>query len=346
MCDYQRHPHRRLNILTGEWILVSPHRTERPWQGKTESPHAKTAVSYDPECYLCPGNKRAGGKKNPNYKKTFVFVNDFSALYLDMPEACLSGSLLKARSEKGLCEVICYSPRHDLTMPLMPEKTIQDIIKVWIHELKKLEVHPAINYIQIFENKGAQMGASNPHPHGQIWANQTVPVLPQKETETQKKYLESQDTCLLCEYLTQESQVRERIVLENKEFICLIPFWAVWPYEVMLLPKAHLSTIAELSSAQIDHLAAILKQITIRYDNLFKISFPFSMGIHQAPTDGRKHPYWHFHFHFYPPLLRSASIAKFFVGYEMLAMPQRDITPEYSATVLKELSDVHYSQEH
>jgi len=342
MCNYNMHPHRRLNILTNEWVLVSPHRAERPWQGKVDTAGELAALRYDPDCYLCPGNKRASGQTNPRYEMTFVFINDFSALYTDMPEAHTTHPLLSASSEKGICKVLCYTPRHDLTMPLMPETCISEIINVWVREYKELGRQTDINYVQIFENKGQQMGASNPHPHGQIWANQSVPELPHKETETQRLYVNSGHSCLLCDYLTVELETRERIVLENQEFVCLVPFWAVWPYEVMILPKTHHPDMSELSHDQINGLAAMLKKITVRYDNLFHTSFPYSMGIHQAPTDGREHSAWHFHFHFYPPLLRSATVAKFFVGYEMLAMPQRDITPEASAKLLKNLSDLHY----
>jgi UDPglucose--hexose-1-phosphate uridylyltransferase len=345
MSTYNTHPHRRLNILTNEWILVSPHRAERPWQGKVTAADQPAAPRHDPDCFLCPGNKRASGQKNPQYEKTFVFKNDFSALYVDMPETQSTHSLLSARSEKGACRVLCYTPRHDVTMPLMQKKTILEIINVWIREYKELGGQHEINYVQIFENKGQLMGASNPHPHGQIWANQSVPMLPQKETDTQKHYFKAEDRCLLCDYLAVEKKAGERIVLENREFVCLVPFWAVWPYEVMILPKTHHHDISELSHDQKNQLASLLKKITVRYDNLFQTSFPYSMGIHQAPTDGRDHPDWHFHFHFYPPLLRSATIAKFFVGYELLAMPQRDITPEQSAGQLKELSDLHYSKE-
>ncbi len=344
MDDYNPHPHRRRNILTDEWVLVSPHRTERPWQGKKDTPAGPAALQYDPACYLCPGNTRASGQKNPPYKKTFVFINDFSALYPDMPEVHDTHPLLTAHSEKGVCKVLCYTARHDLTMPLMPESTIREIIRVWIREYTELGGRPDISYVQIFENKGQRMGASNPHPHGQIWANQTVPVLPQKETHTQGEYMKSTGNCLLCDYLSVELEKKERIVLENRDFVCLVPFWAVWPYEVMILPKAHRPDITGLSPDEVTGLAAVLKKLTVRYDNLFHTSFPYSMGIHQSPVNGGSDPAWHFHFHFYPPLLRSASVAKFFVGYEMLAMPQRDITAEQSAALLRDLPDLHYLQ--
>jgi UDPglucose--hexose-1-phosphate uridylyltransferase len=345
MNEYNLHPHRRRNILTDEWVLVSPHRTRRPWQGKIDEPTAATALKYDPGCYLCPGNARAAGQKNPRYKNTFVFINDFSALYPDMPEAGSPHPLLTAHSEKGVCKVLCYTPRHDLTMPLMPEPTIREIIRIWIREYAELARNPDIAYVQIFENKGRRMGASNPHPHGQIWANQSVPVLPHKETLAQGGYARSTGGCLLCDYLSVELEKKERIILENRDFVCLVPFWAVWPYEVMILPKIHQPDITGLSPDQVGGLAAILKKITIRYDNLFKTSFPYSMGIHQSPVNGGPDPAWHFHFHFFPPLLRSASVAKFFVGYEMLAMPQRDITPEQSAEALRALPDIHFLQE-
>ncbi len=304
-----------------------------------------TALKYDPDCYLCPGNTRASGQKNPRYKNTFVFINDFSALYPDMPETGSSHPLLTAHSEKGICKVICYTPRHDLTMPLMSEPTIREIIRIWIREYKELGSRPDIAYVQIFENKGRRMGASNPHPHGQIWANQSVPVLPYKETQAQGQYARSTGGCLLCDYLSVELEKKERIILENRDFVCLVPFWAVWPYEVMILPKSHQPDITSLSPDQISGLTSILKKTTVRYDNLFNTSFPYSMGIHQSPIDGGPDEAWHFHFHFFPPLLRSSTVAKFFVGYEMLAMPQRDITPEQSAEVLRGLPDIHYLQE-
>jgi UDPglucose--hexose-1-phosphate uridylyltransferase len=337
------HPHRRFNPLLNEWILVSPHRTKRPWQGKTEIIKKSRSVTYDPVCYLCPGNRRADGAINPAYKSTFVFKNDYSALYPEAPaEHVDERGLFRARSEKGICRVICYSPRHDLTMPLMPTGDIKKVVDLWTAQYIELGAMENIAYVQIFENKGAQMGCSNPHPHGQIWADELVPMVPQKECAAQKEYHASQKGCLLCDYLALERDSTERMVLENASFAVLVPFWAVWPYEVMVLPKKHRAGLTDLSDKERIDLADVLKRITTRYDNLFHTSFPYSMGIHQQPTDGEEHPEWHFHFHFYPPLLRGATVQKFMVGYELLAMPQRDITAELAAEKLREMREKHY----
>jgi UDPglucose--hexose-1-phosphate uridylyltransferase len=338
------HPHRRYNPLLDEWILVSPHRTRRPWQGKTDETLLQPGVAHDPNCYLCPGNKRAEGIVNPHYTGTFVFKNDFSALYLEAPDAQLNeNGLIVAKNEKGECRVLCYSPRHDLTMPRMSVEALNGVVDTWVEQYVELGSLKEINHVQIFENKGAQMGCSNPHPHGQIWADEQVPVIPLQEGICQERYLKAKKQhCLLCDYLELEVKKKERIVYENDSFAALVPFWAVWPFETMLLPKSHLTSITEMSGKLRLDLAGALKRITTRYDNLFLTSFPYSMGIHQKPTDGGKHPEWHFHFHFFPPLLRSAAVQKFMVGYELLSMPQRDITSELAAKKLSELSDSHY----
>ena len=313
MFDFNEHTHKRLNLLTGEWILVSPHRTKRPWNGKTEDAAVDKMPEYDPNCYLCPGNTRAGGVVNPKYEDTFLFVNDYSALIPGIP-----------KGER-----------------MSPEKIVR-VIDLWIDQYKELGGDPNINYVQIFENRGAIMGCSNPHPHGQIWSSQTVPDLPAKETEKQTEYKEKNGRCLLCDYLALELKKKERIVLENDGFAVLVPFWAVWPYEIMILPKRHMSSIDEMTEKEKKDLAEIMKAAGIRYDNLFKTNFPYSMGIHQKPTDGKNHDEWHFHFHYLPPLLRSATVKKFMVGYELLAMPQRDITAEQAAAKLREQPPVHY----
>ncbi|MBN1128599.1 MAG: UDP-glucose--hexose-1-phosphate uridylyltransferase [Chitinispirillaceae bacterium] len=342
MCLYE-HPHRRYNPLVDEWILVSPNRTKRPWQGKTDQIKKPTDVPYDPTCYLCPGNQRADGSTNPAYDGTFVFTNDYSALYLGAPKNRIDESgLIRAYSERGLCRVICYSPRHDLTMPRMTTAEIQKVVHLWAEQYLELGALDSISYVQIFENKGAQMGCSNPHPHGQIWADEQIPLLPARECLSQRAYHDTKRGCMLCDYLALESNKKERIVLENGSFIVLVPFWAVWPYEVMLLPKKHHGSLVTLSDSERFDLADALKRIGTRYDNLFQTSFPYSMGIHQQPTDHPDHPEWHFHFHFYPPLLRSATVQKFMVGYELLAMPQRDISAELAAAKLREMSEKHY----
>jgi UDPglucose--hexose-1-phosphate uridylyltransferase len=337
-------PHKRFNPLTGEWVLVSPQRLRRPWRGKVEEPAEEQRLVYDPDCYLCPGNKRAGGTQNPNYASTFVFDNDFSALLAaEGGEQCDEQGLLVAQSERGLCRVICFSPRHDLTLAEMTEQEIRRVIDVWAEQYIELGSEKFIRSVQIFENKGQIMGCSNPHPHGQIWATETLPVEPAKEQLAQKDFYEAENKrCLLCEYLSIERSQKERLVCENDLWVALVPFWAKWPFETMLLPKRHLGSLAELQAPERDGLANLLKRLTTRYDNLFQVSFPYTMGFHQSPTDGAPHPYWHLHAHFYPPLLRSATVQKFMVGFEMLGSPQRDFTPEDAASTLQALSEEHY----
>jgi UDPglucose--hexose-1-phosphate uridylyltransferase len=341
--ELQHRPHRRLNPLTEKWVLVSPQRTERPWQGQVEKASPLAAQTFDPSCYLCPGNTRVGGVRNPSYRSTFVFVNDFAALQSDGPAIHHRDSnLLVAETEHGICKVVCFSPRHDLTLSRMDRTSIRNVVNIWTEQYFELGALPDIRYVQIFENRGELMGASNAHPHGQIWANETVPNEPHIEQLSQMHHLYEAHSCLLCDYLEIENKAAERIVCENATFIALVPFWAVWPYEVLLLSKRHVRDFAALQEAERDDLADILKRLTTRYDNLFETSFPYSMGFHQAPTDGEEHPEWHLHAHFYPPLLRSASIRKFMVGYEMLASPQRDITPEHAAAQLRALSEEHF----
>ncbi len=343
--DLTQQPHRRLNPLTAEWVLVSPHRTQRPWQGQVETPPQDERPPYDPTCYLCPGNRRAGDVQNPPYTGTFIFDNDFAALKLDAPAGlskAAASELFVAVPEPGVCRVVCFSPRHDLTLPQMDLADLRRVVEVWVEQYLELGSLPQINYVQIFENRGAMMGASNPHPHGQIWANHTLPNEPAKEDRSQADYWARHGRSLLGDYLEQELAQRERVVVQNEHFVALVPFWAVWPFETLLISRRPVPSMARLSQAERDGLADILKRLTTRYDNLFKISFPYSMGFHQQPTDGQEHPHWHLHAHFYPPLLRSATVRKFMVGYEMLGGPQRDITAESAADRLRQMSETHY----
>lgn len=336
--------HRRFNPLTGEWILVSPQRTKRPWQGKVEHSYHQTRPEYKEDCYLCPGNKRANGEVNPAYTSNFVFDNDFSALQNNAEDIKLNGSeLLKAKSEKGICRVVCFSPKHNLTLAELEVEDIIKVVKVWQNEYSSLGSKSFINYVQIFENKGEIMGCSNPHPHGQVWAQESIPNEPLKEQNNQSNYFKNKNKTLLSDYLNLEKEKNERIVFENESFILLVPFWAFWPFETMIVSRRAISNILQFNENEIRDFAEILKIATVKYDNIFNVSFPYSAGIHQAPTDGNEHHEWHFHMHFYPPLLRSAEIKKFMVGYEMLGEPQRDITPEKSAEILSLTDTIHFS---
>lgn len=337
LVDY---PHTRVNLLTGERVLVSPHRTKRPWQGKVEAIPPANRPAHDPSCYLCPGNERAGGLKNPAYEGTFVFTNDFAALLPEAPVETLDEKgLLLAATETGTSRVICFSPRHDLTIGQMENRDILGVVKAWQENYADLGSKSDIGYVQIFENRGDIMGCSNPHPHGQIWATRTVPDIPARETERQADWLARKGRPLLMDYLELELVKKDRIIFQNDEWVALVPFWAVWPYETMVLPKRQVIRITDMDAAQSEGLADALGRMARRFDQVFQVSFPYSMGIHQAPTDGKEHPEWQTHLHFLPPLLRSATVRKFMVGYEMLAMPQRDITPEASAARLRECSE-------
>lgn len=344
--NFEEHSHRRYNPLTGEWVQVSPHRAKRPWQGQQEKTVEARRPEYDPQCYLCPGNTRVGGEKNPEYTSTYSFRNDFGAITPDVPSGKMEeGSFFLAKSERGLCKVICFSPRHDLTIPEMEVAEIEKVVQLWQQEYKELGSREFINYVQIFENKGQVMGCSNPHPHGQIWAQESIPDEPAKKQQKFGEYFQKNGRNMLIDYLEQELKKKERILFENDHFVGLVPFWAVWPFEAMIIPKRVVANVLELEEAEVASLADAYKQLAVMYDNLFEISFPYSAGIHQAPTDGQEHPEWCMHLVFYPPLLRSASVKKFMVGYEMLANPQRDITPEASAVRLRELSKVHYRKD-
>jgi UDPglucose--hexose-1-phosphate uridylyltransferase len=346
MFDLKEHSHTRLNILTGDWILVSPHRMKRPWQGKVEELPKDDRPAYEPTCNLCPGNKRSDDSVNPDYKNTFVFTNDFSALLNETAQGEINEeNLLVAKSESGICRVICFSPDHSLTLPLMDEAAIVKVIELWQKEFEDLASNPSIKYIQIFENKGDVMGCSNPHPHGQIWASSSLPLELSKETTEQKKYFDKHGKSLLSNYVELELKHKERIVIENEHFVALVPFWAVWPYETMIVSKRHIQAVTQFTEEEKKSFAYILKKLTTKYDNLFNTSFPYSAGMHQMPVNDGAHEEWHWHMHFYPPLLRSATVKKFMVGYEMLANPQRDITPEMAAITLQGLSENHYKEE-
>ena len=348
-------PHRRYNPLTGEWVLVSPHRAKRPWQGQVEKKALDNLPQYDPTCYLCPGNERAGGIHNPAYTNTFVFDNDFASLLPDVaPDS--SGlqpvgssvtsngpeSLLTAVAERGLCRVVCFSPRHDLSLPELDLPEIENVIATWTRESADLASNDFIQYVQVFENKGAVMGCSNPHPHSQLWSQSQLPNEITKELASQGNYFKTNQRPLLLDYLAEEHKRKQRILASNDHFTALVPFWAVWPFEVLVVAHRPSAYLKDLNSNQVAALADVFKQVTTRYDNLFEISFPYSMGFHQAPADNQPHPEWVLHAHFYPPLLRSATVRKFMVGYEMLAMPQRDITPETAIERLLAVDAVHY----
>ena len=336
-------PHRRFNPLTGEWVLVSPHRTKRPWLGKTESAALHGGVEYDRSCYLCPGNERANGQRNPKYAGTFVFDNDFSALLpgVRTPRS-RSHPLLRFEGTQGTCRVVCFSPRHDQTLPVMSNAEIRRVVDVWAEQ--SAELGSSYRWVQIFENKGEIMGCSNPHPHCQIWASSSLPNEPAKEDKQQRAYRKKHRKVMLRDYLAYELKTRHRVLIENGQWAAVVPFWAVWPFETLLLPRRHVTRLSALGEKERDGLAEILKRLLTRYDNLFNISFPYTMGWHQAPFGTDDVDHWQLHAHFYPPLLRSATVKKFMVGYEMLAEPQRDITPEQGAERLRALSEVHYSE--
>jgi UDPglucose--hexose-1-phosphate uridylyltransferase len=338
-------PHRRLNPLTGEHVLVSPQRTQRPWQGKVERIQEAARPEHDPKCYLCSGNERAGGKRNPQYTGTFAFDNDFAALLpLENSEQIQDDHLFCAVPEYGICRVLCFSPRHDLSLPELSSEEIEEVISVWTDETRTLSKNPNITNIQIFENKGELMGCSNPHPHSQIWATQRLPNEPAKELIQQKAYFNKHSRPMLEDVVQRELEANRRIVIVNEHWAALVPFWAAWPFETIVLPRFRASSLLDLNLLQRKSLADILKRLTTRYDNLFEVSFPYSMGFHQAPFDSEDHTEWTLHMHFYPPLLRSAVIRKFMVGFEMLGMPGRDITPESAAERLRELSEIHYKK--
>lgn len=342
--DLKIHPHRRYNPLLGEWLLISPHRALRPWNGSNESDEKGESISHDPNCYLCPKNTRANGSTNPDYQESFVFVNDFSALLKDTPTSNNfdndDDDLFKVQGVNGECRVICFSPNHSKSLPLMNHNEILKIVQLWAEQYHQLSNY---KYVQIFENKGAIQGCSNPHPHGQIWASDFIPQEIEKELKNQLEYFKKHNSNLLDDYLKRELAKKERVVYESDFWVVLVPFWAFWPFETIVLPKFKASTFAQLTNEHQNDLAKVIKVITTKYDNLFNCSFPYSMGWHVAPNDGKEHNYWTLHAHFYPPLLRNSKVKKFVAGFELLAEKQRDITPESAACLLKDLDSLHYS---
>jgi len=335
------HPHRRYNPLSGDWLLVSPHRTKRPWQGMEESSHWQESPVYQPDCYLCPGNDRAGGASNPDYAGTYVFTNDFAALQPGTPDATPSKDpLFQLEAERGTCRVVCFAPDHSKTLPLLTQTEVRGVVDTWVEEVEQLGRDYA--WVQVFENKGAQMGCSNPHPHGQIWAQSRLPSLVAREHEQQHNYYQTQGHPMLLNYVERELELGERLVEVNDHWVALVPYWAAWPFELLVLPRQARSRMTELPGSERESLSDLLRKVTARYDNLFACSFPYSMGWHGAPFTEEDASPWQLHAHFYPPLLRSASVRKFMVGYEMLGEPQRDITAEQAAKRLREQSTTHF----
>ncbi|WP_417368684.1 UDP-glucose--hexose-1-phosphate uridylyltransferase [Gelidibacter japonicus] len=335
--NLQDYSHKRYNILTGEWVLVSPHRAKRPWQGQNEAVSDEERPAHDPSCYLCAGNTRINGEQNPDYKDVFIFSNDFAALQTTSPAFSVNEGLFIAESEQGICKVVCFSPDHSKSLADMAVEDINKVVKAWQKEYLLLGSSELINYVQIFENKGAVMGCSNPHPHGQIWSQSTLPNEVEKKDQHQQAYYSKNKSSLLGDYLRQELKANERIIYQNDDFVVLTPFWAVWPFETMIAPKKNYKDISQLSDGESLAFAEAISKITKAYDKLFQISFPYSSGIHQAPTNGASNEHWHWHMSFYPPLLRSATVKKFMVGYEMFGSPQRDITAEQAVERLKAL---------